>query len=157
MDEGVNAAADRAPFHPASECNPKKQSGRGVRMRRRGSACTIRFPGFSRFLRTFLERINIIRSSFMIDSATDICSRLFIDTSNHILYRMTPAFVHCRAVRQIHQKSGSMKILPVNPSNAGRGIPEENYGITSVKQIFRGEPFILEVIAAPRGAEGMVL
>lgn len=42
-----------------------------------------------------------------------------------------------------------MKILLVNPPNAGRSIPEEEYGITSIKQIFRGEPFSLEVIAAP--------
>ncbi|PLY02768.1 MAG: B12-binding domain-containing radical SAM protein [Desulfuromonas sp.] len=40
-----------------------------------------------------------------------------------------------------------MKILLVNPPNSGRSIPEENYGITSVKQIFRGEPLALEVLA----------
>ncbi len=37
----------------------------------------------------------------------------------------------------------------VNPPNCGRSIPEEEYGITSIKQIFRGEPFCLEVLAAP--------
>jgi len=37
----------------------------------------------------------------------------------------------------------------VNPPNCGRSIPEEEYGITSIKQIFRGEPFSLEVLAAP--------
>ena len=42
-----------------------------------------------------------------------------------------------------------MNILLVNPPNAGRSIPEEEYGITSIKQIFRGEPFSLEVVAAP--------
>jgi hopanoid C-3 methylase len=42
-----------------------------------------------------------------------------------------------------------MKILLINPPNAGRSIPEEEYGITSIKQIFRGEPFSLEVVAAP--------
>ncbi|MDA8126706.1 MAG: radical SAM protein [Deltaproteobacteria bacterium] len=42
-----------------------------------------------------------------------------------------------------------MKILLVNPPNAGRSIPEEEYGITSIRQIFRGEPFSLEVLAAP--------
>jgi hopanoid C-3 methylase len=42
-----------------------------------------------------------------------------------------------------------MNILLVNPPNAGRSIPEEEYGITSIKQLFRGEPFSLEVIAAP--------
>ncbi|MEN6620352.1 MAG: radical SAM protein [Smithella sp.] len=42
-----------------------------------------------------------------------------------------------------------MKILLVNPPNCGRSIPEEEYGITSIRQIFRGEPFSLEVLAAP--------
>jgi hopanoid C-3 methylase len=42
-----------------------------------------------------------------------------------------------------------MKIMLVNPPNCGRSIPEEEYGITSIKQIFRGEPFSLEVLAAP--------
>lgn len=37
----------------------------------------------------------------------------------------------------------------VNPPNCGRSIPEEKYCITSIKQIFRGEPFNLEVLAAP--------
>lgn len=37
----------------------------------------------------------------------------------------------------------------VNPPNCGRSIPEEEYGITSIRQIFRGEPFCLEVLAAP--------
>ena len=45
-----------------------------------------------------------------------------------------------------------MNILLVNPPNAGRSIPEEEYGITSIKQIFQGEPFSLEVVAAPLGA-----
>jgi radical SAM superfamily enzyme YgiQ (UPF0313 family) len=40
-----------------------------------------------------------------------------------------------------------VKILLVNPPNSGRSIPEEEYGVTSIKQIFRGEPFGLEVIA----------
>jgi len=40
-----------------------------------------------------------------------------------------------------------MKILLVNPPNCGRSIPEERYGITSIKQIFRGEPLALEVLA----------
>jgi radical SAM superfamily enzyme YgiQ (UPF0313 family) len=40
-----------------------------------------------------------------------------------------------------------MKILLVNPPNSGRSIPEEEYGVTSIKQIFKGEPFALEVIA----------
>lgn len=40
-----------------------------------------------------------------------------------------------------------MKILLVNPPNSGRSIPEEEYGITSIKMIFRGEPLALEVIA----------
>jgi radical SAM superfamily enzyme YgiQ (UPF0313 family) len=40
-----------------------------------------------------------------------------------------------------------MNILLVNPPNSGRSIPEEQYGVTSIKQIFKGEPFSLEVIA----------
>lgn len=40
-----------------------------------------------------------------------------------------------------------MKILLINPPNSGRSIPEERYGITSIKQIFRGEPLALEVLA----------
>ncbi|MCD6527750.1 MAG: cobalamin-dependent protein [Desulfuromonas sp.] len=41
-----------------------------------------------------------------------------------------------------------MNILLVNPPNCGRSIPEERYGIDSLKQIFRGEPLALEVIAS---------
>ena len=44
-----------------------------------------------------------------------------------------------------------MKILLVNPPNCGRSIPEERYGITSIKQIFRGEPLALEVLAGNLG------
>jgi hopanoid C-3 methylase len=40
-----------------------------------------------------------------------------------------------------------MKILLINPPNCGRSIPEEAYGITSIKHIFRGEPLALEVLA----------
>lgn len=40
-----------------------------------------------------------------------------------------------------------MKILLINPPNCGRSIPEERYGITSIKKIFRGEPLALEVLA----------
>ncbi len=40
-----------------------------------------------------------------------------------------------------------MKILLVNPPNAGRSIPEEVYGIKAIKQIFRGEPLGLEELA----------
>lgn len=40
-----------------------------------------------------------------------------------------------------------MKILLINPPNCGRSIPEEKYGITSLKLIFRGEPLALEVLA----------
>lgn len=35
----------------------------------------------------------------------------------------------------------------VNPPNCGRSIPEEEYGITSLKQIFKGEPLNLEILA----------
>jgi radical SAM superfamily enzyme YgiQ (UPF0313 family) len=40
-----------------------------------------------------------------------------------------------------------MNILLVNPPNCGRSIPEERYGIDSIKMIFRGEPLALETIA----------
>jgi hopanoid C-3 methylase len=40
-----------------------------------------------------------------------------------------------------------MNVLLVNPPNCGRSIPEEHYGITSIKQIFRGEPLGLEELA----------
>jgi radical SAM superfamily enzyme YgiQ (UPF0313 family) len=40
-----------------------------------------------------------------------------------------------------------MKILLVNPPNCGKSIPEERYGIDSIKMIFRGEPLALETIA----------
>ncbi len=51
-----------------------------------------------------------------------------------------------------------MKILLVNPPNSGRSIPEEQYGVTTIKQIFKGEPFGLEVIAgALSGHDSMIL
>jgi len=40
-----------------------------------------------------------------------------------------------------------MKILLINPPNCGKSIPEERYGIDSIRQIFRGEPLALEVLA----------
>ncbi|MFO7708997.1 MAG: radical SAM protein [Desulfobacterales bacterium] len=40
-----------------------------------------------------------------------------------------------------------MKILLVNPPNCGRSIPEEEYGIDTIKMIFRGEPLALETLA----------
>lgn len=40
-----------------------------------------------------------------------------------------------------------MKILLVNPPNCGRSIPEEQYGITSLKQMLRAEPLCLESLA----------
>ena len=40
-----------------------------------------------------------------------------------------------------------MNVLLVNPPNCGRSIPEERYGIVSLKQIFRGEPLALEELA----------
>jgi hopanoid C-3 methylase len=40
-----------------------------------------------------------------------------------------------------------MKILLVNPPNCGRSIPEELYGIDSMKMIFRSEPLSLETLA----------
>lgn len=40
-----------------------------------------------------------------------------------------------------------MRTLLINPPNCGRSIPEERFGIESIKQIFRGEPLCLEVLA----------
>jgi hopanoid C-3 methylase len=40
-----------------------------------------------------------------------------------------------------------MKILLINPPNCGKSIPEEHYGIESIKMIFCGEPLALETIA----------
>jgi radical SAM superfamily enzyme YgiQ (UPF0313 family) len=40
-----------------------------------------------------------------------------------------------------------MKILLVNPPVCGRSIPEERYGIDSIRRIFRGEPLCLEALA----------
>ncbi|MCK4501602.1 MAG: cobalamin-dependent protein, partial [Desulfuromonadales bacterium] len=40
-----------------------------------------------------------------------------------------------------------MRILLVNPPNCGKSIPEERYGIDSIKMIFRGEPLALETLA----------
>jgi radical SAM superfamily enzyme YgiQ (UPF0313 family) len=40
-----------------------------------------------------------------------------------------------------------MKILLINPPNSGKSIPEERFGIDSIKQIFKGEPLALEVLA----------
>lgn len=40
-----------------------------------------------------------------------------------------------------------MRILLVNPPNCGRSIPEEEYGIDSLKLFLRGEPLSLEAIA----------
>lgn len=51
-----------------------------------------------------------------------------------------------------------MKILLINPPNSGRSIPEEEYGIDSIKPIFRGEPLALEVLAGNlRDHEVMIL
>jgi radical SAM superfamily enzyme YgiQ (UPF0313 family) len=40
-----------------------------------------------------------------------------------------------------------MRVLLVNPPNCGRSIPEEQYGIRSIKLILRGEPLALETLA----------
>ncbi len=40
-----------------------------------------------------------------------------------------------------------MKVYLVNPPNSGRSIPEERYGIDSMRQIFKGEPMALEALA----------
>lgn len=50
-----------------------------------------------------------------------------------------------------------MRILLVNPPNSGRSIPEEEYNVTSIKQIFRGEPLGLEVIAGALGGHDLLI
>jgi radical SAM superfamily enzyme YgiQ (UPF0313 family) len=40
-----------------------------------------------------------------------------------------------------------MKVLLVNPPDCGRSIPEERFGIDSLRPIFRGEPLALETVA----------
>ena len=40
-----------------------------------------------------------------------------------------------------------MKILLINPPNCGKSIPEERYGIETIKMIFCGEPLALETLA----------
>ena len=50
-----------------------------------------------------------------------------------------------------------LKIMLINPPNCGRSIPEEEYGITSLKQIFKGEPFNLEVLAGPLSDHEVVI
>lgn len=44
-----------------------------------------------------------------------------------------------------------MRILFINPPNCGRSIPEERFGIDSLKQIFCGEPLALESLAGNLG------
>jgi hopanoid C-3 methylase len=44
-----------------------------------------------------------------------------------------------------------MRILLINPPNCGKSIPEERYGIKSIKMIFCGEPLALETIAGNLG------
>jgi len=48
-----------------------------------------------------------------------------------------------------------MQIVLVNPPNCGRSLPEEEFGITSLKMIFRGEPLALEVIAGNLTGHGV--
>ncbi|MGL1930630.1 MAG: B12-binding domain-containing radical SAM protein [Desulfotalea sp.] len=40
-----------------------------------------------------------------------------------------------------------MRIVLINPPNSGKSIPEEHYGIKSIKMIFRGEPLALQALA----------
>jgi radical SAM superfamily enzyme YgiQ (UPF0313 family) len=44
-----------------------------------------------------------------------------------------------------------MNLLLINPPNSGKSIPEEQYGIDTVKAIFQGEPLGLEVLASAAG------
>jgi radical SAM superfamily enzyme YgiQ (UPF0313 family) len=50
-----------------------------------------------------------------------------------------------------------MNILLINPPNCGRSIPEENYGIKSIKMIFRGEPLSLETLAGNLDTHGVAI
>jgi len=50
-----------------------------------------------------------------------------------------------------------MNILLINPPNCGRSIPEEKYGITSIKMIFRGEPLSLETLAGNLGGHDVAI
>jgi radical SAM superfamily enzyme YgiQ (UPF0313 family) len=50
-----------------------------------------------------------------------------------------------------------MNILLINPPNCGRSIPEENYGIKSIKMIFRGEPLSLETLAGNLGGHAVAI
>ncbi len=51
----------------------------------------------------------------------------------------------------------NMNILLINPPNCGRSIPEENYGITRIKMIFRGEPLSLETLAGNLGGHPVAI
>lgn len=67
------------------------------------------------------------------------------------------SFVLCKEVVPSLRPKKKMKILLVNPPNCGRSIPEEQYGITSLKQLFKGEPFNLEVLAGPLSGHDVLI
>lgn len=50
-----------------------------------------------------------------------------------------------------------MKVLLVNPPNCGRSIPEEQYGINSLKLILRAEPLCLEALAGNLDEEDVMI
>ena len=50
-----------------------------------------------------------------------------------------------------------MNVLLINPPNCGRSIPEEHYGIKSIKMIFRGEPLSLETLAGNLNGHAVVI
>ena len=50
-----------------------------------------------------------------------------------------------------------MKVLLVNPPNCGRSIPEEHYGIDSLKLILRAEPLSLEALAGNLDSEEVMI
>jgi hopanoid C-3 methylase len=52
---------------------------------------------------------------------------------------------------------GVMKILLINPPNCGKSIPEERYGIESIKMIFCGEPLALETLAGNLDGHDVVI
>ncbi len=64
------------------------------------------------------------------------------DGSGHALFSTLYCLSFCAfLVKKI------MQILLINPPNCGRSTPEERYGITSIKKIFRSEPLALEALA----------
>ena len=60
-------------------------------------------------------------------------------------------------MRLYSRRKESMKVLLVNPPNCGRSIPEEHYGIDSLKLILRAEPLCLEALAGNLDEEEVMI